>query len=155
MARAPWRIPLAAAASLVLSANVMTLADANAYAAAQPARPSAANTGVPPGTTLTRHDGNITITQTGTVLKDLDVHGFVIVEASNVTIEQSILRGGVSHGDTALVKVVSGTNVWSKTANWSPNSRPCRSTAFVALTTGCCATIFTAPLTGRRSPAIT
>ncbi|HEY8728331.1 MAG TPA: hypothetical protein VIL94_02035 [Acidothermaceae bacterium] len=111
MARAPWRIPLAAAASLVLSANVMTLADANAYAAAQPARPSAANTGVPPGTTLTRHDGNITITQTGTVLKDLDVHGFVIVEASNVTIEQSILRGGVSHGDTALVKVVSGTNV--------------------------------------------
>jgi hypothetical protein len=107
-----WRVAFAAGASVVLAASVVTLAHKDAYAATKPSqRPSAANTGVPPGTTLTRHDGDITITKAGTVLKDLDVHGFVIVKASNVTIQASIVRGGVSHGDTALVKVVSGTNV--------------------------------------------
>jgi hypothetical protein len=109
---APWRFALAASVSLVCAAGVVTASGHDAHAATTPAsRPSAANTGVPPGTTLTRHYGNITITKAGTVLKDLDVHGFVVVEASNVTIEGSIVRGGVSHGDTALVKVVSGTNV--------------------------------------------
>jgi hypothetical protein len=112
MAWNSWRVVLAACLSVVVAASVVTLAHNDAQAATKPAqRPSAANTGVPPGTTLTRHDGNITITKAGTVLKDLDVHGFVVVEASNVTIERSIVRGGVSHGDTALVKVVSGTNV--------------------------------------------
>jgi hypothetical protein len=113
------RLALAAGVSVAVAASGMSLvspaalaATAGIGAAATPAaRPSAANTGVPPGTVLTEHDGNITITKAGTVLKDLDVHGFVVVEASNVTIERSIIRGGVSHGDTALVKVVSGTNV--------------------------------------------
>jgi hypothetical protein len=112
MAWNSWRVAFAAGVSVAVAASVVTLASNDARAATSAAqRPSAANTGVPPGTTLTRHDGNITITKAGTVLEDLDVHGFVIVEASNVTIERSIVRGGVSHGDTALVKVVSGTNV--------------------------------------------
>jgi hypothetical protein len=112
MAWSSRRAALAAGVSVVVAASVVTFVGNDAHAATQPAqRPSAANTGVPPGTTLTRHDGNITITKAGTVLQDLDVHGFVIVEASNVTIERSIVRGGISHGDTALVKVVSGTNV--------------------------------------------
>ena len=37
------------------------------------------NTGVPAGTQL-RHDGDITVTQDGTVLSGLDIHGFVIVQ---------------------------------------------------------------------------
>ena len=112
MAWNSWRAALFAGLSVVVATSVVTIAHDDAHAATKPAaRPSAANTGVPPGTTLTSHDGNITITKSGTVLKDLDVHGFVVVEASNVTIESSIVRGGVSHGDTALVKVVSGTNV--------------------------------------------
>jgi hypothetical protein len=108
------RLAVAAGVSLLVATSAVALASPAADAvttAAQPARPSAANTGVPPGTVLTEHDGNITITEAGTVLKDLDVHGFVVIEASNVTIEDSIIRGGISHGDTALVKVVSGTNV--------------------------------------------
>jgi hypothetical protein len=55
---------------------------------------SAANTGVPSGTRLTRHDGNITVTRAGTVLQNLDVHGLVVIKAPNVTIRNSILRGG-------------------------------------------------------------
>lgn len=112
MVARPRQIALAVGVSLVVTVSVAAFPSNDARAATSPpARPSAANTGVPPGTTLTREDGNVTITKAGTVLSDLDVHGFVIVEASDVTIERSIVRGGVSHGDTALVKVVSGTNV--------------------------------------------
>jgi hypothetical protein len=110
MASTLRRIPLAVGVSIVVAVSVVTI-DPHAHAATTPPRPSASNTGVPPGTVLTEHDGDITITKAGTVLKDLDIHGFVIVEASNVTIERSIVRGGISHGDTALIKVVSGTNV--------------------------------------------
>ena len=61
-------------------------------------KPSAATTGVKPGSTLTRHDGDITITTDGTVLANLDIHGFVTVRAKNVTISNCIVRGGKSKG---------------------------------------------------------
>jgi len=50
------------------------------------------------GTVLTRHDGDLTITTDGTVLDRLDIHGFVIVRAKNVTISNSIVRGGHAAG---------------------------------------------------------
>ena len=61
-------------------------------------KPSAASTGVKAGSTLTRHNGDITITRDGTVLSNLDIHGFVTVRARNVTISNSIVRGGRSKG---------------------------------------------------------
>jgi len=61
-------------------------------------KPSATTTGVRAGSTLTRHDGDITVTKDGTVLSDLDIHGFVIVRAKNVTITNSIVRGGKATG---------------------------------------------------------
>ena len=63
-------------------------------------KPSAATTGVKAGSTLTRHYGDITITKDGTVLSNLDIHGFVTVRAQNVTISNSIVRGGKSKGTT-------------------------------------------------------
>jgi hypothetical protein len=103
--------------AIVILAGIVSAVGVDAHAAdrhtqrAVATLPGPTNTGVPKGTTLTRHEGDITITHAGTVINALDVHGFVVVEASNVTIKDSIVRGGVSHGDTALVKVVSGTNV--------------------------------------------
>ncbi len=61
-------------------------------------KPSSATTGVKPGSTLTRHDGDITVTKDGTVLSNLDIHGFVTVRAKNVTISNSIVRGGRAKG---------------------------------------------------------
>ena len=61
-------------------------------------KPSAANTGVPQGIALTRHDGDITVTKDGTVLRGLDIHGFVNVKAANVKILDSVVRGGQSKG---------------------------------------------------------
>jgi len=44
------------------------------------------------------------ITKAGTVLTGLDIHGFVTIAAPNVTIKNSIIRGGKATGFTALVK---------------------------------------------------
>ena len=67
-------------------------------------RPSEKNTGVPVGTKLTVHKGDITITKAGTVLDSLDVHGFIEVKAPNVTIKRSIVRGGAAMGFKGVVQ---------------------------------------------------
>lgn len=60
--------------------------------------PNGASTGVPAGTKLTRHMGTIKVRRAGTVINGLDIHGFVIVQAPNVTIRNSIVRGGHATG---------------------------------------------------------
>lgn len=57
-------------------------------------KPSAATTGVPAGTKLKVHRGNIVVTKAGTRLDRMDIHGFVTVKAPNVVISRSIVRGG-------------------------------------------------------------
>lgn len=57
-------------------------------------KPGAANTGVPDGTRLTVHDGDINVTKDGTVLDSMDIRGFVRINADDVTIKNSIIRGG-------------------------------------------------------------
>ncbi len=71
--------------------------------------PNASNTGVPAGTTLTVYNGNLTITTAGATYSGLDIHGFVSVQAPNVTIKDSIIRGGVASGDIGLVQDVSNS----------------------------------------------
>ena len=56
-------------------------------------KPGAGNTGVPAGTVLTRHDGDLTITKDGTVIDALDVYGLINVRASNVTIRRTRVHG--------------------------------------------------------------
>lgn len=75
-------------------------------ASATPGRikPGPATTGVPSGTTLKRHDGDLVITEDGTVLDGLDIHGFVSIRAKNVTIRNSVVRGsGPGSYSTGLV----------------------------------------------------
>ena len=66
-------------------------------------QPGPGNTGVPVGTALTVLDGDLTITKAGATYSGLDIHGFVKVEAPNVTIKDSIIRGGVAPADIGLV----------------------------------------------------
>ena len=66
-------------------------------------QPGPGNTGVPAGTALTVMNGDLTITKAGSVYSGLDIHGFVKVEAPNVTIKDSIIRGGVAPADIGLV----------------------------------------------------
>jgi len=66
-------------------------------------QPGPANTGVPAGTPLTVMNGDLTITTAGATYSGLDIHGFVRVEAPDVTIKDSIIRGGVAPSDIGLV----------------------------------------------------
>jgi hypothetical protein len=58
------------------------------------AKPGPGNTGVPAGTPLTVVTGNQTYSTAGQVISGLDIHGFVKVTAKNVTIRDSVIRGG-------------------------------------------------------------
>ena len=70
--------------------------------------PTATNTGVPAGTTLKVVHGDIKVTQPGTVLNGLDVRGLVKIQAANVTIKNSIIRGRTMNGPGALINNLGG-----------------------------------------------
>lgn len=58
--------------------------------------PPSGTYGVPPGTALTVHQGNLVIKTAGTVIDRMDIHGDVQVQAANVTIKRSIIRGSTA-----------------------------------------------------------
>ena len=61
-------------------------------------RPGPGNTGVPDGTKLTVHSGDLTVSKDGTVVDGLDIRGFLNIKASNVTVRRSVIHGGVATG---------------------------------------------------------
>ena len=71
------------------------------------AQPNAQNTGVPAGTALIVHDGDLVISTPGAVVEGLDVHGFVQVVAPDVTIRNSIIRGRPTTSAKGLLTVTS------------------------------------------------
>ncbi|MCW2644723.1 MAG: hypothetical protein QOF87_4426 [Pseudonocardiales bacterium] len=77
-------------------------------------KPSAATTGVPVGTHLTRHNGNITVTRAGTRINAMDLYGFLVIKAANVLVTNSVIRGGVATGgNPGLV-----SNTWAAATNF-------------------------------------
>ena len=70
-------------------------------------RPGAHNTGVPAGTQLTVHQGDLIISTPGAVVEGLDVRGFVRVTAPGVTIRNSIIRGRATTSPKGLLTVTS------------------------------------------------
>ena len=56
-------------------------------------RPDVSSTGVPAGTKLKVHEGDLTIAQRGAVVDGLDVRGAIRVLASDVTIKNTMVRG--------------------------------------------------------------
>lgn len=75
-----------------------------APAAAEPAgRPGPGNTGVPPGTRLRVVPGDLTIDEDGAVVDGLDVHGFLRIEADDVTVRNTLVRGGDPRGASAAL----------------------------------------------------
>ena len=74
-------------------------------------QPDATNTGVPPGVALTVVNQDVHITLDGTVIDAEDIHGFVVVSASHVTIKRSIVRGGMATANGDGIRVASGTDI--------------------------------------------
>jgi hypothetical protein len=65
--------------------------------------PGPGNTGVPSGTTLKVHNGDLSVTKAGTVIDGLDIRGFLTINAPNVTVRNSIIRGRSTQRQTNLV----------------------------------------------------
>jgi len=67
--------------------------------------PGPSNTGVPAGTRLTVHEGDLRITQDGTVIDGLEIRGLVRVEAKDVVIKNSLITGRPLTSSMGLVYV--------------------------------------------------
>lgn len=78
-------------------------------ATATPSKPGAGNTGLPAGTSLTVHQGDLTISTAGAVVSGMDIRGFVRVTAPNVTIKNSIVRGAPTTAVVGLL-MLTGAN---------------------------------------------
>ena len=79
---------------------------AGAVRAAAGIKPNASNTGVLPGSTLTRYDGNMVVTTAGAVIQNMDIRGTIAVRANNVTIRNCFVRGGavgVTGGSVSMI----------------------------------------------------
>ncbi len=100
---------IVALGATLLPATAVTAAPAGVELAANAATsmPGPSNTGVPAGTQLRVHRGNIVITRPGTVISGLDIHGYVDVRARDVTIRNSIIRGGAAGRQDSLVRSAS------------------------------------------------
>jgi hypothetical protein len=74
--------------------------------------PDASTTGVPAGTTLKVYNGDLVITTAGATYSGLDIHGYLRVEAPNVTVKDSIIRGGTGPIGNGIVSdtTASATN---------------------------------------------
>ncbi|WP_258724065.1 hypothetical protein [Cellulomonas sp. NS3] len=103
-APAPAPAPTPTATAKPAPKPTATATAAPAPAPATPTGPAtAATTGVPSGTALTTHAGDLVITQPGTVIDGLDIQGVVSVKADNVTIKRSIVRGKKLTGNMGLI----------------------------------------------------
>ena len=68
-------------------------------------KPAAGNTGVIAGTTLTVLTGDQTISADNTVVADADIRGYVRITGRNVTIRNSVVRGGAARCPAAVIQV--------------------------------------------------
>ena len=87
-------VAIVTGAVAVIAAGVSGPATTSSSATATTVRPGATNTGVPAGTTLRVHQGDLVVTKAGTVIDRLDIRGEVYIKANNVKITRSIVRGG-------------------------------------------------------------
>jgi hypothetical protein len=113
----------ATVALTVRFANYTVDRSATAVSAPTSGRPAAGNTGVPTGTKLSVHEGDLVIDKPNTVIDAKEIRGIVWVRASNVVIKRSLITGRHTSTDLALVMVQSGsvriedTEMYAKSPN--------------------------------------
>jgi len=74
-------------------------------------KPDGTTTGVPANVTLTQVNQDVTVTQDGTVIDAEDIHGFLTIKASHVTVKRSIVRGKGTTATTAIIRIDSGSDI--------------------------------------------
>lgn len=81
------------------------VATTNPLAVAASDRPGPDNTGDLSGVERKVHDGDLIITTAGTVIEHMEINGFVRVEAPNVVIRNSVIKGRNIEKGWALLRV--------------------------------------------------
>jgi hypothetical protein len=104
--------PAPSAAPSAAPSKITTTTKPPPRAPAAPAggKPGPANTGVPAGVSLKVVRGDQTYGTANQVISGLDVHGFVKVTAKNVTIKNSIIRGGAPKCNSAVLWIADGAS---------------------------------------------
>jgi hypothetical protein len=74
-------------------------------------RPTADNTGVPAGVSLTSVNGDVTVSQDGATIDAQDIHGFLIIAASHVHVSRSIVRGRATTANQGVIRINSGSDI--------------------------------------------
>jgi hypothetical protein len=85
-------------------------------------QPSAANTGVLPGTALTVVNGDQTFAGNGDVIVGKDFHGFVKVTGKNITFRNCIFRGRATSDNAGLIDTERGSNTIIEDSEFVPAS---------------------------------
>ena len=93
-----------------------------AAAPSSSSRPGPGNTGVPSGTRLTVHEGDLKITQPNTVIDSMEVRGIVWVRAPGVVIRNSLITGRklesslsvVYAGDPGVSVTIEDSEIYAK-----------------------------------------
>ncbi|MGP7959507.1 hypothetical protein ACTVCO_01670 [Sanguibacter sp. A247] len=76
--------------------------------------PGPGTTGVPHGTSLKVHEGDLVVSKAGTVIDRRDIRGLVRIDANDVTIKRSIVQGRKVTQQSYLVQIspgVTGTKI--------------------------------------------
>ncbi|NTX17323.1 hypothetical protein HUA76_41800 [Myxococcus sp. CA056] len=84
---------------------------ANVSCRANPGLPGPRNTGVPPGATLVRHEGDVVLDTPGAVLEDRDIHGRLIIRANDVTVRRCVVHAPVPREIDGIINVSGATGV--------------------------------------------
>lgn len=92
-----------ASVSTALVAGLVAAPVVGAAPAVTAAAPGASNTGVPDGASLRRVDGTLVLDRAGATYSNLDIHGRVRVDAPNITLANSIVRGDNAKALGALI----------------------------------------------------
>lgn len=83
--------------------------------------PNVANTGVPTGTTLVAHSGNLTVSTPNTVVDGRHVSGSILVRANGVTIKNSKVGGAVENGGGNWSFTVQDSEIGGSTCTGTTN----------------------------------
>jgi hypothetical protein len=90
-----------------------------------PTSPTPPGSGVPGGTKLTVHEGDIIIDKPNTVISNMEIHGFVRVNAPGAVIQNSVITGRATSAGVAIVSnypnhssfVIRDTEIYAKAAS--------------------------------------
>ncbi len=86
------------------------------------AKPTAANTGVPIGVTLTVVNDDVTVTTDDAIIDAQDIHGFLTIKANRVKVTRSIVRGKATSATTAVIRIDSGTGILIEDTEIAPTT---------------------------------